>query len=152
MKRCCVAAGTNQAFVYEPKSGEEITDFIDTFKQDILDNLNLQLLKFLPDFNIMLATTTRRQLVLYRYNSTGPLTCVKYKQTLDSVCFTGKSPILVFSGDSMGQVVKWEQKHSNQVVFTHETLLKSEFAERESSKIQGPLKVKLFPRKSFLNL
>jgi WD40 repeat protein len=90
----------------------------------------------------MLATTTRRQLILYRYNSTGPLTCLKYKQTLDSICFTNKSPILIFTGDTSGQVVKWEQKHSNQVVFTHETLLKSEFAERESSKIQGATKEK----------
>lgn len=137
---CCVAAGTNQAFIYDPKTGEEITDFIDTFKQDIQDNVNLQLLKYLPDFNAMLATTTRRQLILYRYNSSGPITCIKYKQTLDSLCFTNKSPILVFTGDSSGQVVKWEQKHSNNVVFMHEVLLKSEFAERESSKIQGPMK------------
>jgi hypothetical protein len=43
----------------------------------------------------------------------------------------------MFTGDTSGHVVKWEQKHTNQVVFTHETLLKSEFAERESSKIQG---------------
>jgi WD40 repeat protein len=137
---CCVAGGTNQAFIYDPKSGEEITEFIDTFKQDIQDNVNFNLLKFLPEYNIMMASTTRRQLYLYKYNNMGPLTCLKYRQTLDSICYTSKSPILVFTGDSMGNVVKWEQKHSNQVVYTQETLLKSEFAERESSKIQGPMK------------
>lgn len=135
----CVA-GTSNAFIFDPKSGEDVTDFIDTFVQETKGHHNLQLLKYLNDYNIMLASTSRRQLIVYRYNPSGCLTSLKCKQTLDSVCFTSKVPILVFTGDTNGQVAKWEQKQSNQLVYLSENLLKSELVTKESSRIQGQAK------------
>lgn len=139
-KTLCCVAGTSNAFIFDPKSGEDVTDFIDTFVKETKGHHNLQLLKYLNDYNIMLASTSRRQLIVYRYNPSGCLTSLKCKQTLDSLCFTSKVPILIFTGDTHGQVSKWEQKQSNQLVYLSENLLKSEMVAKESSRIQGQAK------------
>lgn len=135
-KTICFVSGN--AFIFDPKSGEDITDFIDTFVEETQGNL--QLLKYLPEYNLMLTTTSRRQLIVYKYNPSGCLTSLKCRQTLDSVCFTNKAPILTFTGDSTGSVSKWEQRQSNQLIYSYEVLLKSEFATKESSKMQGQAK------------
>jgi hypothetical protein len=88
----------------------------------------------------MLATTSRKQLIVYKYNSNGCITSLKYKSNLDSVCFTAKFPILIFTGDSNGSIVKWEQRQSNQLIYGSENLIKSEMVLKESSKMQGVAK------------
>jgi WD40 repeat protein len=102
----------------------------------------MQLLKYLNEFNYMLATTSRRQLLVYKYNPSGCLTSLKYKQPLDSICYTSKVPILIFTGDSNGSVCKWEQQQLNQLIYASESLLKSELVQKESSKIQGQILIK----------
>lgn len=89
----------------------------------------------------MLATTSRKQLIVYRYNSCGCLTSLKYKQPIDSICYTSKIPILIFTGDTNGNVCKWEQRQSNQLIYGSENLMKSEFVAKESSRIQGQSKI-----------
>lgn len=135
-KTICFNSGS--AFIYDPKSGDDVTNFIDTFVEEAQSNL--QLLKYIPEFHVMLETTSRRQLLVYRYNPSGCLTSLKCHRTLDSVCFTKKSPILIFTGDSNGNVLKWEQKQSNQLIYNSETMLKSEFVTRECSRMQGQSK------------
>ena len=130
-------AGTNSAYMYDPKSGENVTDFIDTFSDDVNGLQYFQMLKYLNEFHYMLVSTSRRQLLVYKYNPSGSLTLLRYKQPLDSICYTSKQPILLFTGDSNGCVCKWEQQQLNHLVYANETLLKSELAPRESSKLQG---------------
>jgi hypothetical protein len=52
----------------------------------------------------MLATTSRKQLIVYKYNKFACLTSLKCKKTLESVCFTKKLPVLIFIGDNTGNV------------------------------------------------
>lgn len=140
-KTICCAAGTKTAFIYDPKSGEDVTDFIDTFENSSNTHTNyyLQLLKYVGEpFNLLLATTSRKQLIIYKYNPTGCITSLKYKHTLDSICHTTKVPILIFTGDSNGLVLKWEQRQSNQLIYGSETLLKSDAIIKESAKVLGP--------------
>lgn len=135
-KTVCFVSGN--AFIYDPKSGDDVTNFIDTFVEETQNNL--QLLKYVPEFSIMLASTSRRQLFVYKYNPSGCLTSLKCRQTLDAVCYTSKAPVLIFTGDSNGQALKWEQKPSNHLIYSSEMMLKSEFAPRESSRMQGQAK------------
>lgn len=88
----------------------------------------------------MLASTSRKQLLVYKYNPNGCITSLKYKATLDSICFTSKFPILIFTGDSNGSIVKWEQRQSNNLIYDSEDLIKSEMVVKESSKMQGMAK------------
>ena len=133
----CCAAGSNTATIYDPKSGENVTEFIDTFANEAHGNHGLHLLKYLNEFNMMLATTNRKQLIVYKYNPNGCLTSLKYKKTLDSLCYTSKIPILIFSGDSNGEMFKWEQRHTSQIIYGNEHMIKSELVMRETSRIQG---------------
>lgn len=136
-KTICLVSGSG--FIYDPKSGEDVTEFVDTFIEETQNNL--QLIKYLTEYNIMLVSTSRRQLIVYKYNPSGCLTSLKCKQPLDSVCYTSKVPILTFTGDSTGSVFKWEQRQSNDLIYSSQTLLKSELAQRESSSVQGQAKV-----------
>jgi WD40 repeat protein len=88
----------------------------------------------------MLGTTSRKQLIVYRYNPSGCITSLKYRTTLDSICFTSKAPILIFTGDTNGYVLKWEQRPSNQLIYNSENLIKSESVLKESSKMLGQAK------------
>ena len=140
-KTICCAAGTSSAFIYDPKSGEDVTDFIDTFENSNHTNYYLQILKYINEpHNLLLATTSRKQLIIYKYNPSGCITSLKYKQNLDSICHTAKIPILIFTGDSNGSVLKWEQRQSNQLIYGSETLLKSETVIKESAKVLGEIK------------
>lgn len=140
-KTICCAAGTNAAFIYDPKSGEDVTDFIDTFETNNNSNYYLQLLKYVNEpHNLLLATTSRKQLIIYKYNPSGCITSLKYKHTLDSLCHTAKVPILIFTGDSTGSVLKWEQRQSNELIYGNESLLKSETVIKESAKVLGEVK------------
>lgn len=131
----CVA-GTNSAYIYDPKSGENVTDFVDTFSEQTTEKYYLQLIRFLNDFNVLVTTTNRKQLIVFKYNPFGCLTSVKHKKPIDSICFTKKAPILIFTGDSE-DIFKWEQMQSHQLIYSSEKLIKTENVTQESSALKG---------------
>jgi hypothetical protein len=114
-----------------------VTEFIDTFNDELHSNHTLHLLRYLSEFNILLTTTSRKQLIVYKYNPNGCLTSLKYKSPLDAVCYTNKAPLLIFTGDSNGDLSKWEQRQASQIIYGSEDLIKSELVVRESSSMQG---------------
>ncbi|XP_041369826.1 uncharacterized WD repeat-containing protein all2124-like [Gigantopelta aegis] len=118
-----VAGGLTNAVLYDPKSGENVSDFIGTFQQQEDEKYELQLLKFFPELNQVVASTSRRHLIVWKYNSSGCITAVKYKTPLDCLCYTTKFPILMFSGDSDGVIVKWERMQSNNFMYSKESFL-----------------------------
>jgi WD40 repeat protein len=96
----------------------------------------LQLIKYFTDFNVLVTTTSRKQLIVYKYNPFGCLTSIKHKKSLDSICYTQKPPILAFSGDSE-DIFKWEQTQSNQLIYSSERLIKTDNVISVSSNYQG---------------
>jgi WD40 repeat protein len=139
-KTICAAAGSNVAAFFDPISGENVSAFSDTFAEEALESSYICLLKYISEYSMLLASTSRKQLIAYKHNQNACITSLKCMQTLDSICYTNKAPILFFTADSDANVQKWEQSPSNQIVYTSETLLKSERVLRESSISQGGLK------------
>ncbi|CAF0782811.1 unnamed protein product [Rotaria sp. Silwood1] len=129
-KTVWIAAGNSFAHVYDPKNGENVSSFIDTFlnveDNELRYSYFLILLRYIPELNILIASTNIKQCLGWRYNNTGCISCLKVKSPLESVCYTKKSPILMFTGDSEGNVHKWEQMQSNQIMYSSERLLKFE--------------------------
>ena len=76
---------------------------------------------------------------MYKYNPYGCLTSIKHKKSLDSICYTRKAPLLIFSGDSE-DIFKWEQTQSNQLIYSSERLIKTENVTKVSSNYQGESK------------
>ena len=88
---CCIAAGNSFAHVFDPKNGENVSSFIgkfllfktiqlnsfslkDTFldveESDLRYTYFLILLRYIPELNILVASTNLKQCLAWRYNST----------------------------------------------------------------------------------
>uniref|UniRef100_A0A1I8HC49 WD_REPEATS_REGION domain-containing protein n=1 Tax=Macrostomum lignano TaxID=282301 RepID=A0A1I8HC49_9PLAT len=103
-KTIWVAAGYHFAFIYEPKSGENVSEFCDTFLAKEDDEVE----------------TARNGCVTTFFTET-PIDCLTY---------TNKAPILIFSTDQQGDIVKWERKQTNAFAFSKESLRASESMEK----------------------
>ncbi|UJR37707.1 hypothetical protein I4U23_030402 [Adineta vaga] len=132
-KTVWIAAGQHYADVYDPKSGEKVSSFIDTFlnadeKHSDNDknkpNYCLVSLRYLPEMNIVVASTNTKQFLAWYYKKTGCVSCLRLKSPLENVCYTSTAPILMFTGDTEGNVFKWEQMQSNRIMYSKDRLLK----------------------------
>ncbi|PAA50054.1 hypothetical protein BOX15_Mlig018091g2, partial [Macrostomum lignano] len=135
-KTIWVAAGYHFAFIYEPKSGENVSEFCDTFlaKEDdeveTARKYTLQLLAYSADQHLVFGSTNRRNLVVWKYSQSGCVTTFFTETPIDCLTYTNKAPILIFSTDQQGDIVKWERKQTNAFAFSKESLRASESMEK----------------------
>ncbi|KAL5004688.1 hypothetical protein ScPMuIL_018144 [Solemya velum] len=125
-KTVWVAGGTSYASLFDPKSGDNVSDFIGTFQTQEEEKYMLQLLKFFPELNQVVASSSRRHMIVWKYNSSGCVTALRCKHALESLCYTQKIPILLFSGDNEGVITKWERMQSNHFMYSKEIFSLSE--------------------------
>ncbi|XP_019642839.1 PREDICTED: uncharacterized protein LOC109484071 [Branchiostoma belcheri] len=139
-KTVWVGSGTSYASLYDPKSGENVSDFIGTFQSEGEQTLkyHLQLLCFCPEFNQVVASSSRRQLFVWKYNTSGCITALKCKHAVESLTYTQKVPILIFSGGSDGMLNKFERLQTNTFMYSKESFLYSE----AQAKLAAMLKIK----------
>lgn len=97
---------------------------------------------------------------MWKYNSSGCLTTLKNKCAMESLTYTRKVPLLIFSGGSNGHVSKWERLQSNNFMYSKEIFLQSEAKSRLTAQIaakydwHGPKRIlgnESRPKPSFLN-
>ncbi|XP_059165911.1 uncharacterized WD repeat-containing protein alr3466-like [Physella acuta] len=126
-KTIWAAGGTYHANMYDPKSGDNVSDFIGTFaEQEDDEKYHLQILKFFPEFNQVVGSSNRRHLIVWKYNSSGCMTTLKCKAALESLSYTSKVPLLIFSGDMDGTIIKWERMQSNHFMYSKEVFTPSD--------------------------
>lgn len=125
-KTIWAAGGTSYAYLYDPKSGDNVSDFIGTFQTQEEEKYQLQLLRYFPEINQVVGSTSRRHLIVWKYNSSGCITALKCKAPIESLAYTRKVPILIFSGDSEGMISKWERMQSNHFMYSKELFLLSD--------------------------
>ncbi|XP_071170422.1 uncharacterized protein [Mytilus edulis] len=119
-KTLWVAGGTSYATLFDPKSGDKVSEFIGTFQKEEEEKYSLQVLKYFNELNEVVACTSRRHLIVWKYNTSGCITALKCKSPLESLCYTKKVPILIFSGDHEGVIMKWERMQSNHFMYSNE--------------------------------
>ncbi|KAI8789007.1 vegetative incompatibility protein HET-E-1 [Biomphalaria glabrata] len=120
-KTIWAAGGTQYASMFDPKTGDNVSDFIGTFAdQEEDEKYHLQILKFFPEFNQVVGSSNRRHFVVWKYNSSGCVTTLTSKSGIESLCYTSKVPILFFSGDRDGTIIKWERMQSNHFMYSKE--------------------------------
>ncbi|CAG5133976.1 unnamed protein product, partial [Candidula unifasciata] len=115
------AAGTYYAYMFDPKSGDNVSDFIGTFSEQEEEKYHLQIIKFFPEINQVIASSNRSHLLVWKYNPSGCVTTLHCKSQVESLCYTSKIPVLIFSGDQDGAIVKWERMQSNHFMYSKET-------------------------------
>ncbi|XP_031569624.1 uncharacterized protein LOC116304102, partial [Actinia tenebrosa] len=135
IKTIWIAGGSAEAAMYDPKSGDNVSDFIGTFQNEESNGYPLVSLHYLPDLGHVIGTNSRRNLIFWKYNSSGCLTTLKNKCPVDTLVYTRKVPILIFSGGDDGNVAKWERLQSNNFMYSKELLLHSEAKARLAAQI-----------------
>jgi len=137
-KTVWVAGGFPDAPMFDPKSGDNVSEFIGTFqdnKEDDKEKNSLVHLLFINDLNQVIATDTRRQITIWKHHPTGCITALRHKNAVECLTYTRKVPLLIFSGDSNGQIMKWERLQSNTFMYSKETLPRSEAVSQLASQL-----------------
>ncbi|XP_071959328.1 uncharacterized protein [Antedon mediterranea] len=126
-KTLWVAGGSPIASLFDPKSGENVSDFIGTFQEsEANEKYHIQLLKYFPELHQVVASTSRRHLIVWKYNPSACITALKCKNAVECLTYTKKVPILIFSGGNDGEVHKWERLQSNHFMYSKEVFPMSE--------------------------
>ncbi|XP_039190052.1 uncharacterized protein LOC120304029 isoform X2 [Crotalus tigris] len=112
-----IANGTSQPTLYEPQSGEIVSQFISTFQGNQKDELVLQQLLSLPDSKHVIGIAKPQQVVIWRYSELGCLTLLPCKHSLECLAYAKKEPILLFSGDTNGMLQKWERSYISPFIY-----------------------------------
>jgi WD40 repeat protein len=121
-----VTAGTTDAILFDPKSGDNVSNFVGTFQSHKPFKHPLLLLRFFLESNQVVGTTSRRQLMVWKYNPSGCISSLKCQAGMDSITYTKKMPILYFSGDNDGTITKFEQMQSSYFMYSKELMPLSE--------------------------
>ncbi|CAL1534086.1 unnamed protein product [Lymnaea stagnalis] len=126
-KTIWAAGGTYYASMFDPKSGDNVSDFIGTFAEhEEEEKYHLQILKFFPELNQVVGSSNRRHLIVWKYNTSGCVTTLTCKTAMESLCYTSKVPLLIFSGDRDGAITKWERMQSNHFMYSKEVFALSD--------------------------
>ncbi|XP_064393022.1 uncharacterized protein LOC135340631 [Halichondria panicea] len=123
-----VAAGSSVNY-YEPKSGECITDVVPILNnQRNLDKpqvQGVQLLKYIPEANQVIGSTHLKEVVVWAYTPSCSV-CVHPSPSphahIETIAYTNKRPILLFTGTSDGLVTKWDRLQLNPFMYSTEQL------------------------------
>ncbi|XP_060094291.1 uncharacterized protein LOC132571507 isoform X1 [Heteronotia binoei] len=116
-----IASGTSQPTLYEPQSGEIVSQFISTFRGQQIEGLVLQQLLSLPDSRHVIGSAKPQQMLVWRYSELGCLIVLPCKHPVECLAYAKKEPILLFSGDSSGVLQKWERSYVSPFIYSMES-------------------------------
>lgn len=123
-----VTANSSVPVVYDPRSGINVSDFVRTDDDRFHirgGTFGFKQLLFIPETNEVIGISSRRSLVIWKYNSSAPLTVLPGHSdiveclTFSITCFNidSKDPILIFSGGDDGVIRKWERLQLNTFMY-----------------------------------
>jgi len=118
---------SNQLVIFDPKTGENVTSFLSGLLTPEEGHCNM--LRYGHESG-QIVTVTHRHIVVFRFGKNGPITTLRTKEGIERLCYTKKVPILVFSGASNGDLMKFEATQSSQFIYNHEILPFKEGVER----------------------
>ncbi|XP_077122024.1 uncharacterized protein LOC143776480 isoform X1 [Ranitomeya variabilis] len=114
-----ITSGNGQPLVLDPRSGDIISNFVDTF-QSYDDNPQIKHLTCLPETSHVIGST-RNQMIVWKYHSSGCVTILNAKHPLECLSYTAKQLLLLFTGDSSGIVKKWKQNDLSPFTYSKES-------------------------------
>ncbi|XP_061404742.1 uncharacterized protein LOC133340479 isoform X2 [Lethenteron reissneri] len=114
-------SGACSPVLIDLRSGESVSEFVDVFSDPVeATRHRLQLLAYLPELGQVVASTSRRQLLVWKFVASGCLTALRCLQPVESLAYTRKAPMLIFSGLADGSVMKWERLQSSHFIYSCE--------------------------------
>ncbi|XP_063713940.1 uncharacterized protein LOC134841831 [Symsagittifera roscoffensis] len=137
-----VACGLNTPLIYDPKSGDNVTDYVEVDYKSDYPNQKLTKLDFFPKMNVAVASNVRRHLIVWKFNPNGCVGLLKNNSPVLSLSYTRKEPILLFSGALDGQVKKWERSQANMFTYSQD-LFSPKDANRRLMEAQSKFNAKM---------
>ncbi|XP_075456977.1 uncharacterized protein LOC142495400 isoform X2 [Ascaphus truei] len=120
VKTVWITSGSSHPLLLDPRSGETISDFVDTFKSQE-DGPQLQQLVCLPESSHVIGCSRQNHVTVWKYNKMGCVTVLHTKHPLECLSYTGTKLILLFTGDSNGTVEKWERNYISPFIYSKES-------------------------------
>lgn len=114
--------------IIDPKTGEDISAWTTTWQALSQDykrskrNYRVNFLFYSKELDVLIAQTDHDYLLHWYYNSSGSVLSIPCPNAIESFAFTKTEPILLFTGDSDGNVLKWEKSSFDTVKFSYENL------------------------------
>ncbi|XP_069810665.1 uncharacterized WD repeat-containing protein alr2800-like isoform X2 [Dendropsophus ebraccatus] len=119
LKTVWITCGNGQPLVLDPRSGDIISNFLDTFLS-YEDSPQIKKLLCLPETSHVIGST-RNQVVVWKYHNAGCVTILHAKHPLECLSYTGKKLLLLFTGDSSGIVEKWKRNDLSPFTYSKES-------------------------------
>ncbi|XP_075265981.1 uncharacterized protein LOC142358464 isoform X2 [Convolutriloba macropyga] len=135
-KTLWVACGFNTPLIYDPKSGDNVTDYVEVEYKNDYPKQKLTKLDFFPQLNVAVASNVRRHLIVWKFNPNGCVGILKNNSPVLSLSYTRKEPILIFSGGFDGAIKKWERSQANMFTYSQD-VFSSKDAQRRLVEAQG---------------
>jgi len=138
LKIVWIAAVGQTPVIYDPKSGESVSEFLPTFQLE-MENVGEDFihkiikLRINNENGMVIASTSKRHLVTWKYQLSGCITAIKMNSTIESLAYTTKAPLLFFSGASNGDAYKLERMQSSPFMYSTETLSRREGISKQES-------------------
>ncbi|XP_040200393.1 uncharacterized WD repeat-containing protein alr2800-like [Rana temporaria] len=120
VKAVWITSGNSQPLVLDPRSGDVISEFVDTF-QNQEHSPQIKQLVCLPETSHVIGSTKNNQVIVWKYHKIGCVAVLHSKNPLECLSYTGKKILLLFTGDSSGMVEKWEKNDSSPCVYSKES-------------------------------
>ncbi|XP_056430967.1 uncharacterized protein LOC130369578 [Hyla sarda] len=119
LKTVWITSGNGHPLVLDPRSGDIISNFLDTFQSGD-DSPQIKRLACLPETSHVIGST-RNQVIMWKYQKAGCVTILHAKHPLECLSYTGKKLLLLFIGDSNGIVDKWKRNDLSPFTYSKES-------------------------------
>ncbi|KAG8578882.1 hypothetical protein GDO81_010652 [Engystomops pustulosus] len=119
VKTVWITSGNSQPLVLDPRSGDVISNFVDTF-QGHENTPCIKHLISLPETSHVIGST-RNQVIVWKYHNAGCVTILQAKHPIECLSYTAKKLLFLFTGDSRGLVKKWKRNDLSPFTYSKES-------------------------------
>lgn len=138
LKVVWIAAVGQAPVIFDPKSGESVSEFLPTFQlgmENIGDDFIHKIirLRINNENGMVIASTTKRHIIGWKFQTSGNITAIKTNSTVESLAYTTKAPLLFFCGAIDGDSYKLERMQSSPFMYSTEILSSREGVAKQES-------------------
>ncbi|TNN18986.1 Vegetative incompatibility protein [Schistosoma japonicum] len=148
-----VTSGGFQARIFDIYTGENVTEYVNTFMNLEKQPYQLRLITFCADLNMIVGSTSRHYLIIWKYNSESSVLTLKTESGVQCLCASYKPPFSIFSSGSDDRLCRWERKGQTHFSYVqHEEIIHESCDEKLSEWLQGKLRTQAVQTKDIEKL
>ncbi|KAM9311651.1 uncharacterized protein PAF06_009490 [Gastrophryne carolinensis] len=120
VKAAWITSVNSHPLVLDPRSGDTISKFVDTF-QNQEESQQVKKLVCLPETGHVIGSTRNNQAIVWKYHNMGCVSVLHTKYPLECLSYTGKKLFFLFTGDNKGNVDKWKRNDLSPCTYSKES-------------------------------